>query len=149
MRAVVQRVGSARVEVDGKTVGAIEKGLLVLLGVAQDDALEDVEWMAEKVATLRVFEDEAGKMNLSVEEVAGALLIVSQFTLLGDCRKGRRPSYDKAARPEKALDFYERFMALLRMKGLAVEAGAFGARMQVSLMNDGPVTVLLDSTRLF
>ncbi len=149
MRAVVQRVASARVEVDRQTVGEIGKGLLVLVGVADTDRARDADWMAERVAGLRVFDDAAGKMNLSVKEVDGAVLAVSQFTLLGDCRKGRRPSYVKAAVPEQAESLYQRFMEQLRAKGLLVATGAFRTQMRVSLVNDGPVTLLLDSTKLF
>jgi len=137
------------VEVSGATVGEIGKGLLVLLGVAKGDTEQDVEWMAERVATLRVFEDLGGKMNLSLEDVGGEVLGVSQFTLLGDCRKGRRPSFDKAAPPEVAEPLYQRFVELLRSRHLPVEAGAFRARMAVSLVNDGPVTLMLDSRKLF
>ena len=149
MRAVVQRVTSARVEVDGATVGEIGKGLLVLLGVAKGDTEQDAEWMAERVATLRVFEDPVGKMNLSLEDVGGSVLGVSQFTLLGDCRKGRRPSFDKAAPPEIAEPLYRRFVELLQSRQLPVETGSFRARMAVSLVNDGPVTLMLDSRKLF
>ncbi len=149
MRAVVQRVTSARVEVDGAPVGEIGKGLLVLLGVAKGDTEQDAEWMAERVATLRVFEDPVGKMNLSLEDVGGSVLGVSQFTLLGDCRKGRRPSFDKAAPPEIAEPLYRRFVELLQSRQLPVETGSFRARMAVSLVNDGPVTLMLDSRKLF
>jgi D-tyrosyl-tRNA(Tyr) deacylase len=135
--------------VNGQTVGKIGKGLLVLVGVADTDSVQDAEWMAERVAGLRVFDDAAGKMNLSVKEVDGAVLAVSQFTLLGDGRKGRRPSYVKAAAPEQAESLYRRFMELLKSKELAVEAGAFRSHMRVCLINDGPVTLLLDSTKLF
>lgn len=147
MRAVVQRVSRAQVEACGRLVGEIGKGLLVLVGVAAGDTHKDVEWLAEKVATLRVFEDEDGKMNLSVKEVGGSVLAVSQFTLLGDCRKGRRPSFDKAAKPEAAELFYRSFVEHLRSKALPVEVGAFRAHMNVSLVNDGPVTLVLDSDR--
>jgi D-tyrosyl-tRNA(Tyr) deacylase len=149
MRAVVQRVSSARVEVDGQRVGEIDRGLVILVGVARGDTERDAEWLAEKVATLRVFGDEAGKMNLSVEDVGGSLLAVSQFTLLGDCRKGRRPSYDKAGDPEEAERLYRLFVELLRSKEIPVEVGAFRAYMHVTLVNDGPVTLLLDSRKLF
>lgn len=149
MRAVVQRVSSARVEVEGRPVGEIGSGLLVFLGVAAEDDEKDVEWMVAKVAELRVFEDEAGKMNRAVEEAGGALLVVSQFTLLGDCRKGRRPSFDAAAPPERAEALYMRFVELARARGLGVETGVFRAYMAVSLVNDGPVTLLLDSRKAF
>jgi D-tyrosyl-tRNA(Tyr) deacylase len=145
MRAVVQRVSRAKVEACGRLVGEIRRGLLVLVGVAEGDTHKDVEWLAEKVATLRVFEDEAGKMNLSVKDVGGSVLAVSQFTLMGDCRKGRRPSFDKAAKPEEAELFYRSFVDHLRSKELPVEVGAFRAYMEVSLLNDGPVTLVLDS----
>jgi len=149
MRAVIQRVASAEVRVDGQVVGAVGKGLLVLLGVAQDDGEEAARFLADKVAALRVFEDSAGKMNLSLAEVGGGVLVVSQFTLLGDLRKGNRPSFTGAAPPEPANALYERFCAMLREKGLPVATGVFRAHMEVELVNDGPVTLMLDSTRLF
>jgi len=145
MKAVVQRVKRAEVTVADELVGKIGPGLLVLLGVAVDDSADDVAWMANKLAGLRVFEDAAGKMNVSVRDVAGALLVVSQFTLLGDCRKGFRPGFDRAARPEQARPLYESLVATLRQAGLPVETGRFQAEMQVALVNDGPVTLLLDS----
>jgi D-tyrosyl-tRNA(Tyr) deacylase len=138
-------VSSASVEVDGKTVASIGRGLLVLLGVAQGDRERQTEWLADKIAGLRIFEDEAGKMNLSVEDVGGAALVVSQFTLLGDCRKGRRPSFSEAAPPEEADRLYGVFVARLKERGLAVETGVFQAMMQVHLVNDGPVTLVVDS----
>jgi D-tyrosyl-tRNA(Tyr) deacylase len=147
VKAVVQRVSSAKVEACHRLVGEIGKGLLVLVGVADGDTHEDLEWLAEKVATLRVFEDNEGKMNLSVKDVGGSILAVSQFTLLGDCRKGRRPSFDKAAKPGEAEHLYRGFVGLLESKDLHVEVGAFRAHMQVSLVNDGPVTLVLDSDR--
>jgi D-tyrosyl-tRNA(Tyr) deacylase len=149
MRAVIQRVTSASVTVDGEVIGAIEKGLLVLLGVAQEDTDDDARQMAEKVAQLRIFEDADGKMNLSVEETGGAVLVVSQFTLLGDCRKGRRPSFIAAALPDVAERLYETFAANLGSRGLRVATGKFRANMQVALVNDGPVTILLDSKKVF
>ena len=149
MRAVVQRVSAARVDVADVTVGKIGSGLLILLGVADDDQRADLIWLADKVAGLRIFEDEAGKMNLSVAQTAGEVLVVSQFTLLGDCRQGKRPSFIRAARPELAIPFYEEFIAELRGRGLTVATGQFQAHMQVSLVNDGPVTILLDSRKLF
>jgi D-tyrosyl-tRNA(Tyr) deacylase len=149
MRAVVQRVSSASVTVGGDVRGAIGGGLLVLVGVGPQDTEADVAWMAEKLRTLRVFEDEAGKMNRSVEETGGSLLLVSQFTLYGDCRKGRRPSFDGAAPPELGERAYEALVTALRAAGLRVETGVFRASMQVSLVNDGPVTLLLDSAKAF
>lgn len=149
MRAVVQRVTGSRVTVDGEPVGAIGPGLLVLLGVKAGDSEADVQYLAEKIANLRIMADEQGKMNRSVRETGGQVLVVSQFTLYGDCRKGRRPSYDKAARPEEANALYERFVAELRCLGLSVQTGRFQAMMQVELVNDGPVTLLLESDRSF
>ena len=149
MRAVIQRVARAEVRVEGAVVGAVGKGLLVLLGVAQEDDEEAARFLADKVAALRIFEDGAGKMNLALAEVGGGVLVVSQFTLLGDLRKGNRPSFTAAAPPERANALYERFCALLREKGLTVATGVFRAHMDVELVNDGPVTVMLDSTRLF
>jgi D-tyrosyl-tRNA(Tyr) deacylase len=149
VRAVVQRVSRAEVRVDGKATGRIARGLAVLLGVSRDDGEEDARLLADKIAALRVFEDGAGKMNLPLAEVGGAVLVVSQFTLLGDARKGNRPSFVEAAPPEAANALYERFCALLREKGLAVATGVFRATMEVELVNDGPVTILLDSRRLF
>lgn len=146
MKAVLQRVTSARVQVDERTVGEIGKGLLILLGVAGEDHEADAKWLAEKIASLRIFPDSQGKMNLSIKEAAGSALVVSQFTLLGDCRKGRRPSFDKAAPPEKAESLYQRFVEMLRQGGgLSVATGTFGAMMAVSLVNDGPVTLILNS----
>jgi len=145
VRAVVQRVSSARVEVAGKIAGSVGKGLLVLLGVAQGDTDRQAEWLAEKIAGLRIFEDEAGKMNLSLLEVGGAALIVSQFTLLADCRRGRRPSFTDVAPPEEADRLYQVFVAKLRSAGLPVETGVFQAHMDVHLVNDGPVTLILDA----
>ncbi len=149
MRAVVQRVASASVVVDGEVVGQIERGLLVLLGVGTDDADVDAVALAEKITGLRVFEDEAGKMNLALSDVGGQMLVVSQFTLFGDCRKGRRPSFVEAARPEKAELLYEAFVAEIRGQGIHVETGRFQTHMDVSLVNDGPVTLLLDSRKVF
>ena len=144
MRAVVQRVTRARVEVDGAVVGEIGPGLLVLLGVAKSDTLADAEFLATKIAGLRVFADDAGKMNRSVVEAGGALLVVSQFTLYGDTRKGRRPSFDMAAPPEQARALYEHFAGSARRLGLPVETGKFQAMMAVSLTNDGPVTLIVE-----
>ncbi len=149
MRAVLQRVAEARVEVGGEVVGEIGSGLLVLVGVAKGDTAADVAWLAEKTAALRIFEDEAGKMNLSVAEAGGAVLAVSQFTLLADCRKGRRPGFSDAAPPEAADALYNDYVAALRATGLTVATGVFRAMMQVHLVNDGPVTMLLDSRKTF
>jgi D-tyrosyl-tRNA(Tyr) deacylase len=149
VRAVLQRVSSARVRVDDATVGEIGRGILVLLGVARTDTAADVAAIAAKITTLRIFEDEAGKMNRSVAEVEGSVLIVSQFTLLGDCRGGRRPSYLEAAAPETANALYEAVVAAVRATGLSVATGTFRAHMAVELVNDGPVTLLIDSTKAF
>ena len=145
MRAVVQRVSSARVEVDGEVTGSIGRGLLVLLGVGQGDTEKQAAWLAEKIAGLRIFEDEAGKMNLSVEEVGGGVLVVSQFTLLADCRKGRRPSFTEAAPPEVADRLYQEFVRRVRECGVRVETGVFQAKMRVHLVNEGPVTVIVET----
>jgi D-aminoacyl-tRNA deacylase len=149
VRAVVQRVSRARVRVGGEVTGEIARGLAVLLGVSRDDVEEDARFLADKVAGLRVFEDSAGKMNLAIADVGGGVLVVSQFTLLGDARKGNRPSFTEAAPPEAANALYERFCALLREKALRVATGIFRASMEVELVNEGPVTILLDSKRLF
>lgn len=149
MRAVVQRVSQASVVVDQQTVGEIGLGYLILLGVEQADESKDVEWLAAKVAGLRIFEDADGLMNLDIQAVDGRILVVSQFTLLGDCRKGRRPSFVAAARPEKAEALYGEFCERLRQLGIAVETGRFQTTMQVSLVNEGPVTMLLDSQKTF
>ncbi|MNW49276.1 D-tyrosyl-tRNA(Tyr) deacylase [compost metagenome] len=145
MRVVVQRCREARVNVGGETVGAIGPGLMLLVGVTHEDTEQDAAYLAEKIAGLRIFEDEAGKMNLAVTEIGGAILSVSQFTLYGDSRKGRRPNFMAAARPEMAEPLYERFNELLRAKGLTVETGVFGAEMDVGLTNWGPVTLIVDS----
>lgn len=145
MRAVVQRVRRASVTVDHAVVGEISAGLLVLLGVAHDDGPADVAWMANKLVGLRIFEDPAGKMNLALADVSGAVLAVSQFTLLGDCRKGRRPSFDQAARPERARELYEAFVAAVRSQGIPTATGQFQAQMEVELVNDGPITLIVDS----
>lgn len=149
MRAVIQRVTEASVTVDQQIVGEIRRGFLVLVGVAEDDTQEDVNLIASKIAGLRVFEDADGKMNLALADVGGSVLLVSQFTLYGDCRKGRRPSFVAAARPEKAKALYQSVAAELRGLGLHVETGTFQAHMDVRLLNDGPVTLLLDSRRAF
>jgi D-aminoacyl-tRNA deacylase len=146
MRACIQRVSSARVVVHGETVGEIGHGLLVLLGVAAEDTNADLRWMVDKVIGLRVFEDADGKMNLALADVGGELLVVSQFTLLGDCRRGRRPSFVGAAPPEKAERMYEQFVEAARQHGIRVATGRFRTHMNVELINDGPVTILLDST---
>ncbi|PYI53327.1 D-aminoacyl-tRNA deacylase [Paenibacillus flagellatus] len=145
MRVVVQRSKEASVTVDGESVGRIVGGLVLLVGVTHDDTEQDARYLAEKVAGLRIFEDEEGKMNLSVADVGGAILSVSQFTLYGDTRKGKRPNFMAAARPEQAKPLYETFNALLREQGLRVETGVFGAMMDVRLTNDGPVTLIVES----
>jgi len=149
MRAVLQRVSSARVTVGGETVGAIGAGLMVLLGVEAGDGPDDVRYLAEKTAGLRIFEDEGGKMNLAVAEAGGAVLVVSQFTLLADCRKGRRPGFSRAAPPEEADTLYRQFVERLQQMGLEVATGVFQADMDVHLVNNGPVTMLLDSRKEF
>ncbi|MEA2499790.1 MAG: D-aminoacyl-tRNA deacylase [Actinomycetota bacterium] len=149
MRAVVQRVARASVTVDENVVGSIGRGLLVLLGISPDDTGAEVEWLADKVAGLRIFTDPDGKMNLSIEEVDGEFLIVSQFTLYGDARKGRRPSFIRAARGEEAERLYESVVAELRGRGFTCATGEFGADMDVELVNEGPVTILLDSEKTF
>jgi D-tyrosyl-tRNA(Tyr) deacylase len=149
VRAVVQRVTEASVSVDGNVIGHIGHGLMVLLGVAHDDSDSDAETISDKLTGLRCFTDEDGKFNLSVRDVGGAILVISQFTLFGDCRKGRRPSFTDAARPELATRLYERVIQLLRAEAIHVAEGSFGAHMHVHLVNDGPVTLLLDSKRLF
>ncbi len=148
MRALIQRVSQASVTVNSQTVGAIETGFLVLLGITHTDGEAEAAYLARKIAGLRIFEDEAGKMNLCLADVAGAVLAVSQFTLYGNVRKGRRPSFVDAARPEHADPLYQRFCALLRAEGIRVEEGVFQADMQVTLVNDGPVTLWLDTASL-
>jgi D-tyrosyl-tRNA(Tyr) deacylase len=149
MRACVQRVTNATVTVAGHVVGRIEKGLVVLLGVAADDKPDDARQLAEKIVGLRVFDDAEGRMNLGIQEAGGAMLVVSQFTLLGDCRKGRRPSFTDAAPPALAEALYEDFVGQVRRQGVEVATGKFRQHMQVSLVNDGPVTLLLDSRKAF
>ena len=145
MRAVLQRVREAAVTVDDQTIGAIGAGLLILVGVTHDDKDEDARWLAQKIATLRIFEDDASKFNLSALDIGASALVVSQFTLYADARRGRRPDFIAAARPEVAEPLIERFAALLREQGLRVETGKFQARMLVKIFNDGPVTIILDS----
>ena len=149
MRAVLQRVSRAEVTVEGKQVAAIGRGYLVLLGVTHGDDDSDARYIADKIASLRLFEDEAGKINRGITDIDGAVLVVSQFTLYADCRKGRRPSFTDAAPPEVADRLYQRVAEMLREAGLPVQTGVFGAHMQVALVNDGPVTILLDSRKAF
>lgn len=149
MRCVIQRVAQASVVSNGEECGRIGKGFMVLIGVSNEDTDKDVKYMAEKVPNLRIFEDEAGKMNLSLKDVGGAILAVSQFTLYGDARGGRRPSFTAAARPDEANALYEKLVESWRSQGLVVETGRFRTDMQVSLVNDGPVTMLMDSGKLF
>jgi len=145
MRAVIQRVKSAEVCVDGRVSGKIGKGLLVLLGVGKGDGETDLSYLTSKIPELRIFEDESGKFNLSLKEIGGEMLVVSQFTLYGDCRRGRRPSFTEAEEPSAARHLYERFISKLREQSLPVQTGEFQAKMEVHLINDGPVTLLLDS----
>jgi D-tyrosyl-tRNA(Tyr) deacylase len=149
MRACVQRVSEAQVTVDGEVCGRIDQGLVVLLGVATDDTEDDAAQLAEKITGMRIFDDAAGKMNLALADVGGAMLVVSQFTLLGDCRKGRRPSYAAAAGPELAETLYEAFVAAVQKQGIEVATGRFRQHMHVTLTNDGPVTLLADSRKAF
>ncbi|MFI5324037.1 MAG: D-aminoacyl-tRNA deacylase [Thermodesulfobacteriota bacterium] len=149
MRAIVQRVKEARVKIEGEVVGRIGEGMLILLGAGKDDTEDDARYLAEKILTLRIFEDAEGKMNLSVTDAGGEVLVVSQFTLYGDCRKGRRPSFDKAAPLELAESFYELFVREIKERGVKVETGRFRAIMDVHLVNSGPVTLMLDSKKLF
>jgi D-aminoacyl-tRNA deacylase len=149
MRAVVQRVKEARVDISGETVGAIGVGLLIFLGVGEEDSEKDGEYMADKIVNLRIFPDEKDLMNLSLLDTGGSILVVSQFTLWGDCRKGRRPSFVKAARPERANELYEYFIRILKEKGLKIATGRFQEMMDVHLVNDGPVTLLIDSGKAF
>ena len=148
MKAVLQRAAHGRVTVDGRTVGEIERGLVVLLGIAAGDGEDEAAWMAGKIAALRIFDDGAGKMNLSVVDAGGGVLLISQFTLLASCRKGRRPSFTAAAQPDEGRRLYERVAELLRDEGLDVETGRFGERMMVSIENEGPVTIVLDTNDL-
>ena len=149
MRACVQRVARADVTVAGEVCGSIDAGLVVLLGVAAGDTAADAETLADKIIGLRIFDDADGKMNRALGEAGGAMLVVSQFTLLGDCRKGRRPSFVAAAPPEQAEELYDKFVAIVRQRGFAVATGRFRAAMQLALVNDGPVTMLLDTRREF
>lgn len=148
MRAVIQRVNSGSVTVDGKVVGSIGKGFAVLLGVSEKDTSEDAAYMTDKIVNLRIFEDEAEKMNLSLQDIKGELLVISQFTLYGDCRKGRRPNFMSAARPEKAEELYNELVGRCREMGIKTETGTFQAYMKVNIENDGPVTVIVDSEKL-
>ena len=148
MRALLQRVSHAKVEVKGEVIGEVERGLLIFLGVTEGDSEDEVQFLAKKVSKLRIFSDDAGKMNLSLTDVGGSALVVSQFTLYGDARRGNRPSYIKAARPEQADGLYGRFVQVLGELGLETATGEFGADMQVSLLNDGPVTLWLDTAEL-
>jgi len=149
MRAVIQRVSRAGVAVEGESTGAIGEGLVVLLGIRKADTVKDAGYLVEKILGLRIFPDDEGKMNRSVVDAGGALLVISQFTLYGDCRRGRRPSFDAAAPPEEARALYEHFVQVAGERGIRVETGVFQAHMSVELVNDGPVTILLDSTKLF
>lgn len=148
MRAVVQRVKKSHVEVDGKITGHIDKGLIVLLGISEDDGILDIDYMVDKIANLRIFEDKDEKMNLSLLDASGELLVVSQFTLYGDCRKGRRPSFIKAARPEKAQELYELFLKKCMNMNIKTQSGVFQADMTVYIENDGPVTLIVDSEKI-
>jgi len=149
MRAVIQRVSSASVTVDSETTGAINAGLLVLLGIHKNDGTKEIQWMVDKIINLRIFEDEDGKMNDSLLDTGGAMLVVSQFTLYGDCRKGRRPGYSTAAQPDSAKLLYLQFIDCVKQKNISTASGRFQAHMDVELVNDGPVTLLLDSSKLF
>ena len=149
MRAVVQRVSHASVKVDGEIIGKIGKGLMVLLGVCDEDPRDDLTYLADKITGLRIFEDENEKMNLSLEDIGGEILVISQFTLFGDCRKGKRPSFIQAGKPDYAEEMYEKFLDYISQKGFDVQHGKFGADMKVELLNDGPVTLMLDSKKLF
>jgi D-tyrosyl-tRNA(Tyr) deacylase len=148
MRVLIQRVSEASVSVEEKIVGQISRGFLLLLGVAEDDSESDLEYLLKKVPALRVFPDKEGRMNLSIEEVQGEILVVSQFTLIADTAKGNRPSFFRAAKPLKANSFYENFVEKIKNTGLRIQTGVFGAEMKVSLVNDGPVTILLDSKEI-
>lgn len=149
MRALVQRVKRGKVTVNDSQVGSINKGAVVFLGVGKEDDIDDAQYLADKITNLRIFQDEEGKMNLSLKDIEGEVLVVSQFTLYGDCRKGRRPSFYDAAPPEKAEELYQKFCKLMEEKGIKVEKGEFQAMMVVEIINDGPVTFILDSSKLF
>jgi D-tyrosyl-tRNA(Tyr) deacylase len=146
MRAVIQRVSEAEVKVDGKTTGQITNGLLLFIGIDEDDEKNDADWLVQKILNLRIFGDEEGKLNLSVQDISGEILCISQFTLIADYKKGNRPSFIKAAKPEKAIPLFDYFKEEISRSGLKTESGIFGADMKVSLLNDGPVTIVMDST---
>ena len=148
MKAVIQRVTEAKVDVDGETIGAIDKGIVLFLGIHKDDGEKELEWLLNKSLSLRIFEDEQGKMNLSLQDIGGEMLIISQFTLYGDCRKGRRPGFSDAAPAQIAKPLYERFVEKAKGTGIVVGTGIFGADMKISLVNAGPVTMLLDTHHL-
>ena len=146
MRVVIQRVSESSVSIDGEIVGSIQKGFMILLGIENEDSIDDIEWLVGKISKLRIFSDEEGKMNLSIADIGGSFLVISQFTLHASTKKGNRPSYIKAARPETAIPLYQEFMRRLHeVSGLPVESGEFGGDMKVSLINDGPVTIIIDS----
>ena len=149
MRAIVQRVSSSKVEVDNKIIGQIDKGFNVLVGISKEDTIEDLNYIKDKILNLRIFEDESEKMNLSLLDIKGEILVISQFTLYGDCRKGRRPNFMNAEGGDKAKELYDTFVELLKMSELKIETGEFGADMKVDIQNDGPVTIMLDSKKTF